>query len=205
MIRAEEKRQAFTLLEVLLTMMLCVIIAGMAWLTIQGPFSRQRLRAAADSVRNIWVEARVDAMKTGCTFAFRYRVRGDHYRLAAQEDGASSNSSQDGSWSVNTSASNEDSGDEPLPPPVEKSLPPGIQFLSPDGAAGDLAAMGDHSSSKPAADSGEWSDPIYFYADGSTSDARVVLAADKHTAMQLMLRGMTGTVTANDDVNATTK
>ena len=48
---------------------------------------------------------------------------------------------------------------------------------------------------------GDWSDPIYFYADGSTSDARLLLAADRHSAMRLLLRGITGSVTV-DDVTA---
>ena len=91
-------------------------------------------------------------------------------------------------------------GDDPLPPPVDKTLPPGIRFLAADGS-GDLAALGENPETKPADDGGDWSDPIYFYADGSTSDARLLLAADRHSAMRLLLRGITGSVTV-DDVTA---
>ena len=194
------RRQAFTLIEVLLTMALIVIISAVAWVALQGPMARQRLRAAADAVRNEWVEARVDAMKTGHTFAFRYRVHGDRYHLAAQEDAAAADPAAAAKPSV---TDEEELGDDPLPPPVDKTLPPGIRFLSADGAASDLAAMHDYSEAQLAEDSGDWSDPIYFYADGSTSDARLVLAADRHSAMRLLIRGVTGSVTVDDDVNAT--
>jgi prepilin-type N-terminal cleavage/methylation domain-containing protein len=197
---ADCKRNAFTLIEVLLTLALIMIISALAWMSLRGPMARQRVRAAADAVRAEWVEARVDAMETGHTFAFRYRVHGDHYRLAAQEEASAAGSSAAAQPSA---ADKEELGGGALPPPVEKTLPQGIRFLSADRAAGDLAAMGEYSETKLAEDSGEWSDPIYFYADGSTSDARLVLAADRHTAMRLLLRGITGAVTVDDNVNAT--
>jgi prepilin-type N-terminal cleavage/methylation domain-containing protein len=205
--RCSPPRHAFTLIEVLLTLALIMIISAVAWVALKGPVARQRLRAAADAVRTAWVEARVDAMKTGHTFAFRYRVRGDRYHLAAQENSPSADSSTatQPSPSSPSARDEEETGDEPLPPPVDKTLPPGIRFLSADATASDLAAMGDYSETKPAEDSGKWSDPIYFYADGSTTDARVVLAADRHAAMQLLLRGITGSVTVDDDVNARTQ
>ena len=90
----------------------------------------------------------------------------------------------DSSAAAQAAATDEDElGDDPLPPPVDKTLPQGIRFLPAEGG-GDLAAMGDDPETE-AADSGDdWSDPIYFYADGSTSDAQVLLAADRHSAMR---------------------
>src|SRR5271166_2762958 len=102
--KAACKRRAFTLIEVLLVMALMVIISAVAWMALQGPLARQRLRAAADAVRTAWVEARVGAMKTGHTFAFRYRVHGDRYHLAAQDDAAAADSSA----AVRPSTSDED-------------------------------------------------------------------------------------------------
>ena len=180
----------------LLTLALVVIISGMAWIALQRPLARQRLRSAADAVRAEWCQAREDAMKSGHTYAFRYLVHGDRYHLGPQEDPSAVVSP-----SVAQSSSEDDAlDDDPLPPPVDKRLPQGIRFLSADGG---LAAIGDDSEAEPAGEGNGWSDPIYFYADGSTSDARLLLVADRHSAMRLLLRGITGSVTV-DDVTATT-
>ncbi len=192
-------RRAFTLVEVLLTMALLVIISGVAWISLQRPLARQRLLSAADAVRTQWCQARVDAMKSGHTYAFRYLVHGDRYHLGAQED-------PQVDFSVVAQALSPDEealGDDPLPPPVDKTLPQGVRFLPADGG-GDLAAMGDDPETESAGEGSDWSDPIYFFADGSTSDARLLLAADRHSAMRLLLRGITGSVTV-DNVTALTQ
>ena len=192
-------RRAFTLTEVLLTLAIVVIVSGAAWMGVQRPLIRQRLRSASDAVRADWCQARNDAMKSGRTYMFRYMVHGDRYHLGPQEGAEHEDSSAPGQASAN----DDDSlGDEPLPPPLDKKLPRGIRFLPADGG-GALATLGDAASTQ-AADSGDnWSDPIYFYSDGSTSDARLLLAADQHTAMRLVLRGVTGTATADDNVTET--
>ena len=113
--RAE--RRAFTLVEVLLTLAIVVIISGLAWVSLQGPFARQRLRSAADAVRSEWCQARVDAMKSGHTYSFRYKVRGSHYHLGPQE--ADPSAAVSSSAAPAASADEEALGDEPLPPPVD--------------------------------------------------------------------------------------
>ena len=198
--RRQSQHRAFTLLEVLLVLAIVLIISGVAAVALKRPLIRQRLRSAADAVRSEWCRARVDAMKTGHTFAFRYRVRGDRYRLGAQEDPSAAESS---TAAQPPAPDEEEMGDDPLPPPVDKTLPQGIRFLPADGGSA-LAAMGDNPETQPAENTGDWSDPIYFYADGSTSDARLLLAADRHSAMRLQIRGITGSVTV-DDVTAMTQ
>jgi type II secretory pathway pseudopilin PulG len=184
------------LAEVLLTLALLAIISAMTWTALQRPLARQRLHSAVDAVRTEWCQARIDAMKSGHTYTFRYMVHGDRYRLGAQE-GDSANES---STAAQSSASEEDEmGDEPLPPPVDKTLPQGIRFLPADGSV-DLASMSNDPETQPAQNGGDWSEPIYFYADGSTSDARLLLASDRHSAMRLLLRGVTGSVSVDDDM-----
>ncbi len=132
-------RCAFTLVEVLLTLALLVIVAGLAWVGLQRPLARQRLRSAADAVRSEWCQARNDAMKSGHTYAFRYLVRGNRYHLGPQDDPSAVAAPS----AAQSSASDDDAlDDDPLPPPVDKTLPQGIRFL-PCEAGGDLAAMGD--------------------------------------------------------------
>ncbi|MGO9108285.1 MAG: Tfp pilus assembly protein FimT/FimU [Thermoguttaceae bacterium] len=194
-------RRAFTLLEVLLVLAIVVIISGLASIALKRPLIRQRLRSAVDAVRTEWCQARVDAMKTGHTYAFRYRVRGNRYHLGAQEDSSTVESS---ATAQPLASEEEELGDDPLPPPVDRTLPQGIRFLPADGGSA-LADMRDDAGTQPAENTGDWSDPIYFYADGSTSDARLLLAADRHSAMRLLLRGITGSVTVDDNVNAMTQ
>ena len=131
--------------------------------------------------------ARDDAMQSGHTYIFRYRIHGDRYHLGPQEEdssiadasaanaatttspGSATASPASSTTAQPSSVSEGDSSDEPLPPPVDGALPKGVRFLS-ENAVSDLAAMGD----KPAdaaGDEGTWSDPIFFWADGCTSDA----------------------------------
>ncbi len=201
-------RRAFTMTELLLVLAIVVIIAATAGFAIKRPLARQRLHTAADAVRSEWCQARVDAMKSGHTYAFRYLVRGDRYHLGAQEDQPLA----DNSASVPPTAlataqpaatDEEDLGDDPLPPPVDKTLPPGIRFVGADGS--DLASLGESPETTAADQSGDWSDPIFFYSDGSTSDAQLLVAADRHSAMRLQLRGVSGSVIVDDNVTGATQ
>ena len=44
----------------------------------------------------------------------------------------------------------------------------------------------------------DWSDPIFFYPDGTTSDAQLTLKNGQGRAIELNLRGLTGTVDVGD-------
>ncbi len=191
-------RRGFTLVEVLLTLALITIIAGVAWTALQRPMAQQRLRSAADAVKTGWCQARVDAMKSGHTYAFRYAVHGDRYHLGPNDD-----PSQTTPAPVQVTASDDElGGEDPLPPAEDKTLPQGIKFMT-DDSGGDLGSASDDTQSD-VADSGDgWSDPILFYSDGSTSDAKVVLAYNRHAAMRLSLRGITGSVTVGDAATMT--
>ena len=217
-----ESRRAFTLIEVMLVLAIIVIIAGLSWTAMQGPLAHSKLLRAADDVRKEWVEARDHAVTTGHTYAFRYMVHGDRYRLGPEDDSSLPESSADGAVTINAGSSPGSSQREirrevrlarnlrrpgrtkcrtmPCRRRLNKTLPKGVRFLS-ENAAADLSGMGDKPSESAGAE-GSWSDPIYFWADGTTSDARVSIAADRHTSMRLQLRGVTGSVTV-DDVTST--
>ena len=201
-IRPSRPRRAFTLMEVLLVLVIIVIIAGVAWTAMQRPLAHQRLSSAADDVRGQLITARQNAEATDHTYVFRYKVHGNRYRLEPEDDGSlgdsapASSSSADPSPGAKSSAA-DDEGPGDLPPPVEKTLPQAVRFLS-ENATLNLATMGDADVTTPANDSGEWSDPIRFYANGTASDAQVWIASNRHLAMRLVVRGVTGTVTVND-------
>jgi prepilin-type N-terminal cleavage/methylation domain-containing protein len=188
----KDARPAFTLVEILLVLAIVAIVASVAMATLQGPMARQRLKAASDNVRTEWCTARTDAMKSGHTYAFRYIVHGSRFHLGPQDDSPAANAAPAAPPAAQHACGEEDaSDDEPLPPPLDGALPQGIHFLP-------ESEVGDEPEIESADSGGDWSDPIYFYADGSTSDAGIALASGKNATMRLHLRGITGSVTVGD-------
>ena len=191
--------RGFTLIEVLLVLTLMCIIAAIVWPSLQRPFAGRRLQSAADAVRAQWCQARVAAMRSGRTFVFRYTVGGDQFRVEPQDDP----SAPDSSFSAATGMSTTGEGalgtlGETLRH-EEGTLPDGIRFLADNTAGNDLADLSsDQQTDSQVGGSGDWSAPILFYPDGTTSNARLVLADDRNYGIRLMLRGLTGTVTVSD-------
>ena len=200
------QRPSFTLIEVLLVLTLMVVIAAVAWPSVQRGFAGRRLHAAADGVRTELGQARVEAMRSGRTYTFQCVVHGDRYRMQRQDDAAAGAEGEtpavaepDGATSTDESAMAD-----------EKTLPDGVTFTACEltlagegaGAGAQPAADSPATADAPVMDGDGWSDPILFYPDGTTSNARVVLAGERNFSVELMLRGLTGTITANDLVVA---
>jgi type II secretion system protein H len=165
-------RQGFTLMEVLLVLALMAVIAAIAWPVLRNPFAGHRLRAAADQVRSEWFQARGEAMRSGHIYSFRYQVGGDRFHTLSE--------------------------DAP-PPSDDKTLPDGIKFFDDEVRNDDLSALSPDAEMESLEDMADgWSDPIFFYPDGTTSDVRLVLAGDQSRAVCVMLRGITGTASVTD-------
>ena len=173
MVKARRKtRRGFTLIEVLLVLALMAVIAAMAWPALRSPFAGRRLHAAADQVRSEWFQARVEAMRSGHVYAFRYQVGGDRFRTSSE--------------------------DAP-PPSDDKTLPDGVKFLADEARNDDLSALPPDIEPESLDDLADgWSDPVFFYPDGTTSDVRLVLAGNQSRAVCIMLRGITGTASVTD-------
>jgi prepilin-type N-terminal cleavage/methylation domain-containing protein len=196
-----EAERGFTLIEVLLVIALLAIIVAFSWPALKRPFAGRRLQTAADAVRTEWCQARVQAMQSGHTYAFRYAVGGDHFRLEPQDEPNLSVSSTNAGVGSSTAG---DSGlggpnEDALLPREERALPEGIKFLADDSTGNDPTAS---PLDQEMASSGEgnegWSDAIFFYPDGTTSNAQLVLSGEGTLAIRLILRGITGTVTVSD-------
>jgi prepilin-type N-terminal cleavage/methylation domain-containing protein len=185
-------RRAFTLLEVMLVLALIAIISAFVFMSLKQPLARQRLRSAVDEVRSDWCVARVDAMQSGHTYAFRYQVRGNRFHVGPQDNPPEGDAPP---ASPQQASSGNASSDGPLPPCRDGKLPAGVRFLAKES---DRSSLGDEPDTSSADPGGRWSEPIYFYADGTTSDAQLTVASDKHSAVQLQLRGITGTATVDD-------
>ena len=191
---ARYDRQGVTLVEVLLTLCLLVVIASLVWPTLGKPFANQRLKKSADRIRAAWCEARVDAMDTGNVYVFLHAIEGERYRVERRADLAVT---ADASFDESAGQSNA-SG---MPAVVERILPNGITFLSgeveADTRATLLGAGNDVSSTSSAVDV-DWSEPIIFYPDGTTSTAQLTMKNEHDRQIRLSLRGLTGVVRVND-------
>ena len=189
---------AMTLLEILLTLCLLVILASLTWPALGRPMATQRLRAAVDQVRTEWVHARVEAMSSGQPHTFRYTLDGDAYSIEAQanEDDIASETTS----ASPTNAAGQDSGDSADSRSQRHRLPEKIRFVTeqPAGQSGTQSAAAPGGQSTAAAGDSSLSQPIFFYADGTSSDAQVSLRNEYGQTVALSLRGLTGVVLVSE-------
>jgi prepilin-type N-terminal cleavage/methylation domain-containing protein len=221
-------RRGFTLIEVMLTLSLLVIISALAWPQLSKTFSKQRLRKAADIVRTQWCKARVEAMKMGSIRVFRYEIEGNRFRLemlatdpSVQLTGSTTDSSLRNGTQIYLDSSKSGStlnNDNSSTTPIAgvQSLPKDIFFVGSQTALDTRAAMAANSASTAgnmlATDTLSasiatslnigWSDPIFFYPDGTTSSARLQMRNKEGQTIDLLLRGITGIVKVGDVIPA---
>jgi len=221
-IPAPRARQAFTLLEVLLTLCLLVVLASMTWPVLSRPMANQRLRKAADRVQMEWVRARVKAMSNGCVYLFCYSAESDRYCLQSQL--APESVSEDGLTAGGLTAGGLTTGGQSAVGAAGTAggagwgaggagwtaggetqdcrLPEGIRFVlgetAPDSRSQTTFAQPIAMPAQPTAAADEttaWAAPIYFYPDGITSTATVRLANEYGSTIDVSLRGLTGIAT----------
>jgi len=220
--------RGFTLIEILLTLCLLVIMSSMAWPQLEKAFSNQRLRKAADMVRTQWCKARIEAMSAGCIRIFRFEIEGNKYRVdgladnsTSQQTGATADPLATDAVQVfladktSSSQNNGNLGGTSVYP--EKTLPKDVFFVSSQTVvdtraatavnsmssagnmpAGNLSANNMSSADDASSTGGSWSEPIFFYPDGTTSTAQLVLKNKEGRMIELFLRGLTGVVKVSD-------
>lgn len=179
----------------MLVLALLVIVAALTYPAISGPLDNNRLRYSADQIRASWARARTKAMESGRTYVFRCQPAGSNYVIEPwinNDDLLESDLVTQGGMALGESA--QDMAAVPLGPKVEV-LPENILFMASEIVAENrsqlLAATAD---SATEADS-SWSPPIFFYPDGTSSTARLVLMNQRDRYVLLTLRGLTGVVT----------
>jgi len=178
----------------ILVLAVLVIVGTMALPALQGPMDDQRLRKAADLVRAQWAKARVAAMKTGRMQVFRYELDGEFYSIQSwqgQTDAVEASSDPITDPLMDGAASQIDARNANNPLGIAGvKLPPGIKFFSGEAAA-DSRSMEVTASATGSDSATGLCQPIIFYPDGSTTDARLVLTNDRF-CVELRLRGLTG-------------
>jgi len=168
-------RRGFTLLEVTLVLAVIVLLAAMAYPSLEAMYGDVKLSAGADLVRSRWADARTRAIEEGRPYRFATQPDGK-FRVAPD---ASDFWSGGGTPSDSVGANDAD-----VPPLViEDSLPNGIGFA-------------DDSNSGESSDGSGWTTVLRFLPDGTASADRVItLRAEGYRSVQLKLRALTGAVT----------
>jgi len=196
-----------TLVELLLVLAIVVATMALAWPMLQKFLAGRRLQTAADEVRTEWCSARVEAMRSGRTQAFRAEVGGARYRTEPQDESEAAAArvgaapALAASGRLDALAPGSGGGAPGASAPNEKTLPGGIRFVAVEPGEGAKAASISGPALAPPDDDASdvfWSEPIFFYPDGTASDVLLVLACGENHAMIVKLRGVTGAVTISD-------
>lgn len=202
--RQSARREGFTLLELMLVLGILVALAGISWPALRGPAANARLQDAGRQLRADWASARLDAMEQGTAFAWRYAPEGSSFTrmpyaaptwAVAQEDRAALRSNQSPRGETTMT--------------VVGRLPDNVTFAGPEAyeelydgtfaedleqSSLDSPMLEDSASTSSGLGSmNEWSDPVMFYPDGTTSDSMVVLRDEGGRTLRIALRGITGT------------
>lgn len=186
------RRDAFTLLEMLLVLALVVTIVTLTMPALATPLNNHRLRSGADQVRAEWAKARTLAMEHGRTYVFRYSPGTDTFSVAPWLT-ADDYLESDELSSLGIDASGESLAlDASLAAEVE-TLPENVVFVASETTA-DLRAETLVTANPNEAATVQETPPIFFYPDGTTSTAKLVLANQQGRFVNLTMRGLTGVV-----------
>jgi prepilin-type N-terminal cleavage/methylation domain-containing protein len=173
-------RAGYTLLEVVLVLAIIVIMAALAYPSVEGMYSGVRQRAAVDGVRGALMQARAHAMDETQPYRFGVAPGQGNYRVAPDSPGY---------WGGGAGPPA-----DPSNPPfiLEEALPKGIRFTL-NGAGGGA----DPGSNSPGStEPGAWAQVVTFLPDGTaTDDVQIAVQAAGTRPLVLRLRAMTGVVT----------
>jgi len=181
MVNRSYRRGAFTLIELILVLGIIVLIFSLAIPLAAKALGTHALRQSADRVRVAMGQARVEAIKSGQVQALFYQLESDWFNVApfiqfTVQQGLAARQANNAANRVPR-----DFG--------ENQLPSGIVFAggltSNDGRSADVfGGAGSRSNSSIQ--------PILFYPDGTSQDARVYLKDGKQNFTSVQLRGLTG-------------
>jgi Tfp pilus assembly protein FimT len=179
----------------MLVMGLLVIVAALAYPSVTGPLDNSRLRHSADGVRASWARARTKAMESGRTYTFRCQPASGSYVIEPwinNDDLLESDVVTQGGVAVGESA--QEMATVTLGPKVEQ-LPENITFMACEIVAETRSQLVVATADSATEADPTWSAPIFFYPDGTSSTARLVLMNQRDRYVLLTLRGLTGVVT----------
>ena len=209
-----KQRDAFTLFEILVVLVVAVVLGAIAYPAISGMTGVESLLRSGDQVRIHLARSRNQAMRSGQTLAMRYELQGNRYVIepwTTGEEFLEAGATADNQQLVNVmGVANNEVLNESENHTVKKllgyphKLQDEIQFVGSivefdaratilgDGQFNDLTTPAGQTSMTDGIQ-GVWSDPILFYPDGSTSQTEIRLgSSDGRGFIMVRLRGLTG-------------
>ena len=187
--RTAPMRRGLTLFEILLTLALVAATAAIVWPNLQRPFAAQRLRNAADQIRTAMNAARIRALSSGNVHALHYTTGTAQYRIECYQE-AGDNPAVASSFDVASAGTD----DLAAANSANYMLPDGILLLGGQEAENDKMRSNQAVSLADRAKTTQEA-CILFFADGTATNARVLLAGEHDRFVVVNLRGLTGVAT----------
>jgi len=218
------QRAGYTLVEMLIVLAIISMLAAFAWPAMRRTLSKSRLRHAAKTIRVELAKTRLKAIRTGIPQQLRYQLGSALFEIGPiwTDDGTTT------AWaspqeSPTPSSTERDSSTDRFSTngTISKQLPEGALFADPlamrlpteshsinapsseepsedrdvtDPFDEQLAASLD----RDVVDTFNWSDPIMFYPNGKTANARILLQGRRNFQVSVTLRGLTGSARVGD-------
>lgn len=166
-------RKGYTLIELMLTLGILVVVAGLSVPLVNNLFNSNKTTAALDQVRGALVKVRSLSMAEGRSYTFQIMENTGRYKVDVDQESEMDVASDEPgkSW--------------------QAELPEGVIFVKQIGALqGTSTAPGGVGSFEPL---------IVFHPDGTASKDEIVLfGVPGQGARGLQIRGLTGSVTQFD-------
>ena len=199
---ASDRRQAFTLLELLLTLSVLAAIAAVAIPQVGSLLGNRRLVRAADQLRIEMTGLRVKAMRGGRVMMLQCMLDEGKFRMRPYFSMTDSTEALDQTGSQSALLSGADQANVAVAAPPEDAgaeiveLPADTVVQS---VAVVSAARAAEIEQQVLGEQGDgWSQPVLFYTDGTTSTAAVTISHPSDGTIVVKLRGITGDVTIGD-------
>lgn len=202
----------FTLLELVLVLAVIVAVSAIAVPGIFGVLANRQVARGGNGLRVAMVQARLEAMRTGRTQMMQVEIGGSRFKVEPYYDSSDVTEAGDmigrgtaaatGGMAMPATpsgvapAASEPVGPrDPLSPAFdEEILPDSVIFSDAQIQATARSSTIDRAAGAVAggAGAGGWSQPMLFYADGTTSTAAVTVARESVGRVVVRLRGLTG-------------
>jgi prepilin-type N-terminal cleavage/methylation domain-containing protein len=188
--------RGYSLVEMIVVLALVASFLAIALPAVFRPLAKAELREAAKQMQAALLDARTRAVESGVVQEFRYQPGGSRYEIRAHGQ-----ADQGGPSAVSNPAAAATAGQPAQSAalePVAEDLPEGIVFADPQEEQRAEPFQPLATASAPAVDesaTGEkWITLLRLYPNGRSLNCRLKLRGSKSWSVELMLRGLTGTV-----------